>query len=190
MATNVPKFASFRPKLQAAPEPPKEAPERQAASGKSTRKEKSRERRKSPVQERQETRTIAKDEPSSKLYFSDRRGDADVLRYGALNRYDLPAYRRFGYGYVLGLSSDQKIDRAQSSDTKIYITPAKRQRQERLLTRKNVPKDDARALRFIKGSTTLATTISYRFLIQVGGPLTRMEKMTESLHTRTTVISR
>jgi hypothetical protein len=158
MATNVPKFASFRPKPQAAPEPPKEAPGRRAASGKSTRKEKSRERRKSPVQERQETRTIAKDEPSSKLYFSDRRGDADVLRYGALNRYDLPAYRRFGYGYVLGLSSDQKIDRAQSSDTKIYITPAKRQRQERLLTRKNVPKDDARALRFIKRSTTLAGT--------------------------------
>jgi hypothetical protein len=151
MAANIPKFASFRPKPKAAPELPNEAPERQARLVKSTKKEKPHERKRSP---NRDAAVIKKDETASNLYFSDRRGDVEVLRYGTLNRYDLPAYRRYGYGYVLGLSSDQKIDRAQSSDTKIYITPTRRQRQERLLTQRNVLKDGSRTLRFIKGRSS------------------------------------
>jgi hypothetical protein len=151
MAANVPKFASFRPKPKVSPEVPQEPPKRETASSKSKKKEIPYEKRKSPAAEKPKPE---RDEASSKLYFSDRRGDSEVLRYGSLNRYDVPMYRRFGYGYVLGLGTSQKIDRAQSSDNKVYITPATRQRQERLLTQKNVTKEGSRTLRFIKGGGT------------------------------------
>jgi hypothetical protein len=76
-----------------------------------------------------------------------------VLRYGVLNRYDVPTYRRYGYGCVLGLDPDQKIDRDQSSETKLYITPASGKRRERLLTNKRVAKDISGKLRIIKPTT-------------------------------------
>lgn len=147
MASNVPKFASFRPKPKAAPAPPVDSEPRDRPSSKS-RKSRS---------DRPTTSIVAPRVPdtkadvgSSKLYFSDRRGDADVLRYGTFNRSDVPAYRRVGYGHVLGLSLDQKIDRERSSPGKIYITPATRRRQERLLTGKRAPKDGSRMLRVVK----------------------------------------
>ncbi|KAF2124642.1 DUF1740-domain-containing protein [Dothidotthia symphoricarpi CBS 119687] len=146
MASNVPKFASFRPKPKPASEPPKEVQKVKDVERlpKDTTR---RERRKSPQHENQRH---ARDSQPSKLYFSDRRSDTDILKYGTINRYDVPAYRRCGHGHVLGLSTDQKIDRETSTDKKIYITPATRQRQERLLTAKHVPKESSRALRFIK----------------------------------------
>jgi hypothetical protein len=67
-----------------------------------------------------------------------------------MNRYDIPPYRRFGHGFILGLSVDQKIDRAESTDSKVVVTPATRRRQERLLTDKRANKSSGRALRLLK----------------------------------------
>ncbi|CAN9344885.1 unnamed protein product [Alternaria alternata] len=103
MSSNVPKFASFRPKPKVEPEPPKE-PQQHEKVGKSS-KEKAPGRRRSPSPDRSTREQKSnKDRP----YFSDRRG----------------------------LSANQKIDRAESTDKKIVVTPATRRRQERLLTDK------------------------------------------------------
>ncbi|KAG9192494.1 hypothetical protein G6011_11228 [Alternaria panax] len=145
MSSNVPKFASFRPKPKAAPEPPKE-PRQHEKGGKSS-KERASSRRTSPSPDR---RTREQGSNKDRPYFSDRRGDPDVLRYGTMNRYDIPPYRRFGHGFILGLSVNQKIDRAESTDRKIVVTPATRRRQERLLTDKRANKSSGRALRLLK----------------------------------------
>lgn len=148
MASNVPKFASFRPKPKAEPVPPPE-PKAETRDITSSKSRKSRHERAPPsrASEVPETKT---DVGTSKIWFSDRLGDADVLRYGSLYRSDIPAYRRAGYGFVLGLGLDQKIDRERSSQGKIYMTPATRQRQERLLTGKHAPKEGTRMLRVVK----------------------------------------
>jgi hypothetical protein len=146
MASNVPKFASFRPKLKPAPELPREHQTSEVRAKSSSKSKRPGERTESRASEPPK---VERDATSSKLYFSDRRGDADVLKYGALNRYNIPAYRRSGYGYVLGLGFDQKIDRERSSHSKIYMTPVSGHRQERLLTAKNVPKEGSRTLRIV-----------------------------------------
>jgi hypothetical protein len=146
MSSNVPTFASFRPKPKAAPEPPKEPQQHKNAEKSGKEKDRS-ERKRTPSPQ---AFLRGKDTSRDKPYFSDRRGDADVVRYGTLNPYDIPPYRRYGHGFVLGLSRDQKIDREYSSDKKIYITPAKRRRQERLLTDKRANRSTDRALRLVK----------------------------------------
>jgi hypothetical protein len=152
MASNIPKFASFRPKPKAIPEPPKDTstPEPPPVT-----------KRSKPKTLSDKTESRASEQPStergaslSKVYFSDRRGDPEVLRYGTINSSDIPAYRRTGYGCILGLSTNQKIDRERSSQTKVYITPAKGKRQERLLTGKQAAPHDGRALRFINPANT------------------------------------
>jgi tetratricopeptide (TPR) repeat protein len=145
MASNVPKFASFRPKPKAAPEPPKE-PQQREKDDKSSKEKVPRKRRSPSPPRNARTQESSTDRP----YFSDRRGDPDVLRYGSMNRYDIPPYRRFGHGFILGLSAYQKIDREQSTDRKILVTPATRRRQERLLTSKRANKSNDRALRLLK----------------------------------------
>jgi tetratricopeptide (TPR) repeat protein len=145
MASNVPKFASFRPKPKAAPEPSKESQQREKVGRLS--KEKASSRRTSPSPDKS---TREQESTKNRSYFSDRRGDPDVLRYGTTNRYDIPPYRRFGHGFILGLPKNQKIDRAESTDRKIVVTPATPRRQERLLTDKRANKSSGRALRLVK----------------------------------------
>jgi hypothetical protein len=149
MASNIPKFASFRPKPKAVPESTVEASASasKTAGSRRSRKETPKDSHHSRVAEAQ---NLERESASSKPYYSDRRGDPDILRYGTLNRSDIPAYRRFGHGCVLGLSPSQKIDRELSSQTKVYMTPATRQRQERLLTGKHAPKEGSRTLRIIQ----------------------------------------
>ncbi|KAF1844439.1 DUF1740-domain-containing protein [Cucurbitaria berberidis CBS 394.84] len=146
MASNIPKFASFRPKPKAAPEPPKE-PQKPSKAERPLKEEAISETTKA---QQSEKLAHGRDALTSKTYYSDRRGDADVLRYGTLNRYHIPAYRRYGRGFVLGLSPDQKIDRDITTDKKIYVTPIVRRRQERLLTDKRLNKSTDRALRLVK----------------------------------------
>ncbi len=142
MASSIPKFASFRPKPK--PGPPAETPKgaRHVEKERLPEKEQVRSRDKSP--------SCPKQASSIKDFFSDRRGDPEVLRYGILNSYDIPAYRRYGHGSILGLSSREKIDREYSTDKKIYTTSTTRQRRERLLTRKSAKNSRDRDLRFIK----------------------------------------
>ncbi|KAH4051230.1 hypothetical protein HBH49_114720 [Parastagonospora nodorum] len=149
MASNVPKFTSFRPKPKPAVEPPKEASKSEVRAKSSSRPKKHGAQVESRVAD---TPKSEQTEPSSKLYFSDRRGDPDILKYGALSRYDIPTYRRAGYGYVLGLSLDQKIDRERSSHSKTYMTYVSGRQQERLMTAKNVPKESSRTLRIVQSS--------------------------------------
>jgi hypothetical protein len=182
MASGVPKFASFRPKPKEAASPEKEsqAPEHRERSVKSSRdkspgrssrpkkppRDRSSERRRKPekrTREKTPERSIARQEDvpraeptphagPSKFFFSDRRGDRDIVRYGSLNRYDVPDYRRFGYGHVLGLSLDWKIDRALSTEKVVVLTSSNRRREERLLTKKHSTREQTRAVRFVNKS--------------------------------------
>ncbi|RMZ68625.1 hypothetical protein GMOD_00008351 [Pyrenophora seminiperda CCB06] len=141
MASNVPKFTSFRPKPKAAAEPPKDPQHKkveQPLNDKSTRPH-------SPSRKSRE-----RDAAASKDYFRDRRGDLDIVRYGTLNRYDIPSYRRFGHGCVLGISTDRKIDREYTTEKAIYITPARGKRQKRLLIDKHAKHSSGRALKVVK----------------------------------------
>ncbi|KAL1800087.1 hypothetical protein ACET3X_000429 [Alternaria dauci] len=145
MWSNSTEFTPFRSKPKVASELPKEHQQHEKV-GKSS-KEKTPGRRISPPPDRS---TREQQSNKDRPYFSDRRGDPDALRYGTMNRWDIPPYRRFGHGFILGLSADQKIDRAESTDKKIVVTPATRRRQERLLTDKRANKSRGRALRLVK----------------------------------------
>lgn len=63
---------------------------------------------------------------TSELYFVDRKGDVQNSTYQRLHKYDVPAYRRSGYGNILGLDSHFKIDRALSVEDKLYLTDTRR----------------------------------------------------------------
>lgn len=150
MASNIPKFASFRPKLKKLPDPPND-PLTNATAG-SPPKQKVRGERTRPASPTTQTSHGEQHLSSSKPYFSDRRGDADVSRYGTLSRYDIPAYRRVGHGWVLGLSSDQKIDQEHSTLKTIYITPANHRFHERPLTSKHANKSSDGTIRLVKAN--------------------------------------
>lgn len=160
MSSGAPKFASFRPKPKApAQQQPPEKPRREEKEHKLSR-EKTREEGRPPPREGKER---SFDGPSERLYFSDRRGDLDIIKYGTLNRYDVPSYRRSGYGNVLGLP-DQKIDREHSTDKKIYMAPLVRQRQKRLLTDKHALKESRRTLRLVRVAESHETDASCDYI--------------------------
>lgn len=149
MSSSAPKFASFRPKPKApAAEQPPEEPRREEKEYRqhNPKREGRRAERRSPPRENREW---DRDDFSKKSYFSDRRGDHDIVKYGTLNRYDIPSYRRSGYGNVLGLSG-QKIDREYSTEKKIYMTPVVPARQKRMLTDRHAAKESKRTLKLVK----------------------------------------
>lgn len=161
MAAHIPRFTSFRPKPKPAAgahEPAEEAKRESKSTSNHESKSKSNSTHDANVTSKDKAPPYAtsQQDPSSKLYFSDRRGDANVLRYGTLDRYNIPAYRRFGHGYVLGLSPDYKIDRQQSTSTAICIAPT-RKRQQRLLTDNRLNKSTHRALRLVHNSHNAQT---------------------------------
>ncbi|KZM28625.1 hypothetical protein ST47_g231 [Ascochyta rabiei] len=152
MSASVPRFTSFRPKpkpLAPPPPPPPEKPRDQESKHKHHTS--SRHRVKTPPpRATQDRKPHANAQTStSRACFSDRRGDADIIKYGTLNPYDVPTYRRCGYGHVLGLSG-QKMDREHSTEKNICMTPLVRQRQTRWLTDRHAIKASKRALRLVK----------------------------------------
>ncbi|CAI6336763.1 unnamed protein product [Periconia digitata] len=107
----------------------------------------------SKSRDRQTTQIISsstKRDATSDLYFSDRRGDRDIERYGTLNRYEVPRYRSCGYGYVMGLPLDRKIDRILSTDKATVISPISGSGQKRLLSDRHALKNVAKTIRFVK----------------------------------------
>lgn len=146
MSSTAPKFASFRPKAKAPEQPRPEEPRRQEKDHRQRKasRERHRDEKRPPLHEEHR-----QNEPPKRPYFSDRRGDVDIVKYGTLNRYDIPSYRRTGYGNVLGLPH-QKIDREYSTDKSICMTPLVRQRQKRLLTGKHAANESRRTLRLVK----------------------------------------
>ncbi|KAF2148350.1 DUF1740-domain-containing protein [Myriangium duriaei CBS 260.36] len=59
---------------------------------------------------------------SSGTYTIDQTGDIGNLKYGSLHKYDIPQYYRTGFGLVLGLGNELKIDRDQSTQTRVYLS--------------------------------------------------------------------
>ncbi|PSN74288.1 DUF1740-domain-containing protein [Corynespora cassiicola Philippines] len=168
MGDKVPKFGSFKPPPK---EPPKEPPPRPRSPQREQRADKSRHSdrssrhelphrsEKKPAKEKGRSRSPTRrskspDQPKtySNVFFVDRRGDPDNLKYGGINRYDIPDYRRIGYGSILGASPDVKIDRKLSTDREIYTTTADSSysRYQRLLTGKKSVSEDEKALRVVK----------------------------------------
>lgn len=175
MASGVPKFTSFRPKPKVESSQEKELPGSgyHGGSAKSSKdrpsrpekasRDRSSERQRKPEKTSQATNPKKSTQshldesrsesipPSgpSKFFFSDRRGDRDIIRYGSLNRYEVPDYRRFGYGHVLGLSLDWKIDRNLSTETTTVITSSNTRRGERMLAKKQSIREQSRTVRFV-----------------------------------------
>ncbi|KZF24077.1 DUF1740-domain-containing protein [Xylona heveae TC161] len=58
---------------------------------------------------------------SPDIFVIDRRGDPSNLTFGTIHRYNIPAYHRFGYGGILGLSREKRILWDDSSDKGIII---------------------------------------------------------------------
>ncbi|KAF2641790.1 DUF1740-domain-containing protein [Massarina eburnea CBS 473.64] len=158
MASNIPTFASFRPKPKDPAQPDKEPtrPDRPDKSHTISREKKSRgkARPKETSRHQLDSQSREHDAAPSNVFFSDRRGDRDIEKYGTFNKYDIPAYRAYGYGHVLGLSRDWKIDRDRSTDTEVVIMPPRGRRPKRLLADKHPSRDNTRAIKFIKVAKT------------------------------------
>ncbi|KAK8182375.1 NRDE-2, necessary for RNA interference-domain-containing protein [Phyllosticta citribraziliensis] len=92
-----------------------------------------------------------------KDYFVvDRKGDPDNLVYGKLHRWSIPNYTRAGAGYILGLSSDFRIDRFESDDKGIAITfKGHHGKPERRLLSRQHRAQDMPTLRVVKPMSDL-----------------------------------
>lgn len=113
----------------------------------------------------------------SNLFFSDRRGDRDIVRYGSINRHDIPDYRRAGYGFVVGLPLDMKIDRDRSTDKTIVLVPATKHRGERLLAKKHACREYSRALRLVRPSDDKdADALNHNFVALSGAPKSKRNR--------------
>ena len=70
-------------------------------------------------------------------FVTDRTGDSNNLNFGALDRYATASYVRFGAGCVIGSPTNQRIDRAVSTEKGIVLSddthglPKKRRRNAR-----------------------------------------------------------
>jgi hypothetical protein len=158
MASNIPKFASFRPKPKIETISDKSQNSKgHDSSGKQHHKEPDNHARARERENAAKLRLPKKPQETSERdaqrpYYVDRRGDPAILTYGGLNRYDIPPYRRSGYGSVLGLPGGWKIDREQSTDKAIvFLRPGER-RKERLLIAKHPFRESSRSYRFVKAA--------------------------------------
>ncbi|UJO14230.1 Nuclear exosome regulator NRDE2 [Fulvia fulva] len=96
-------------------------------------REERRHRQRDNATPRRSTQRVDIDEfEESHLFIIDRRGDAKNVEYGSLHRYGIPAYHRTGYGNVIGLPPQIKINREASSDKDVILTAADRKRHTRL----------------------------------------------------------
>jgi hypothetical protein len=89
----------------------------------------------------------------SDLFIVDRRGDSKNIEYGSLHRYSVPAYRRTGFGNLIGRPLSSKIDREASNEKEISLMSSalgKRTHQKaaRLLSSKYGKSSETR-LRFV-----------------------------------------
>lgn len=128
------------------------------------RERESKSRRRHDGEDRRDERAIAEPRPKPQavsedvLYVSDRKGDLANLQYGRLHQYSIPAYRRAGFGSVLGLPSFAKIDRFASDDRTIVVDLRRRHGgSERQFLSKRLLGKEAPTLRVIKPSDANAT---------------------------------
>ncbi|OWO92944.1 hypothetical protein B2J93_3108 [Marssonina coronariae] len=172
--SNVPKFASFKPKqyppapIDAKQKPPREYRHRSRLLGEKEdqkwqhQRHRSRSREKSHTQAEREAVTllVSPTDPFPKPFFIDRQGDEKNLVYGSVHRYSVPPFNRFGSGHVLGAPSYLRIDRNYREDKEIVLSnsrnfkarekyvfsKAERQKPRLLKIRSEVSLEDSAAL--------------------------------------------
>ena len=80
---------------------------------------------------------VRRGESEYRSFVTDRTGDPNNLNFGALDRYATASYLRFGGGCVIGSLTNQRIDRAVSTEKEIVLSndryglPKKRSRNSR-----------------------------------------------------------
>ncbi|KAG2202419.1 hypothetical protein INT47_008890 [Mucor saturninus] len=84
----------------------------------SSRHERSSRSKRTPSPEIVHTGTLS----TGVTFVMDRRGDKDNLKYGGNHSYDVPIYKRSGGGRVLGLPSNQRIDKSVVKSGTVTIT--------------------------------------------------------------------
>ncbi|OTB08467.1 hypothetical protein M426DRAFT_317090 [Hypoxylon sp. CI-4A] len=120
--STVPKFTSFKPKVEPAPtqadtkdDELKLRDERQASSKRERHTDEPRQtnvaRHPKPTQQ-----PSTREEEKNTIFIRDRRGDRLIRTYGGIDRRDIPNYRRFGSGRILGADGYMRIDRSGSRD--------------------------------------------------------------------------
>lgn len=137
--TNVPKFASFRPKPNTpAPDAARASERTSERKHYSSREDGTREkdhrqrhhkRHRSRSKERtpdrkteiEPSRIQPKDETAT-LFVVDKKGDEKNLVYGSIHRYSVPPFHRFGAGHVLGALPSTKIDRDYGDEKGIVLS--------------------------------------------------------------------
>lgn len=164
MTSSAPKFASFRPKPkiseQSTSRKSRHEEKEHHRKHSSSRDKEREERTRSPLREKPERH---RDKSPKRAYYSDRRGDTDIVKYGSLNPYHVPSYRRSGYGNILGLPG-QKIDREYSTEKKIHVIPLLRQRQKRMLIDKHAGRESKRTMRLVKAAQNHSTDATRDFI--------------------------
>ncbi|KAI1448265.1 DUF1740-domain-containing protein [Annulohypoxylon stygium] len=124
----VPKFGSFKPKPETAQiQPSHEDDDKSRQHGRGERTVSQKETSSHSLADetnpssRNRTHEISyRSSPSDQVkdasFIYDRRGDPLVRRYGGVNRRDIPNYRRFGSGRILGVDGYMRIDHTKSYD--------------------------------------------------------------------------
>lgn len=87
--------------------------------------------------------TVTERDETSEVFITDVRGDTNNLTYGTIHRYIIPPYLRAGAGNVVGLSTDNRIDRMSNSDKGLIISNRSLNRlgrREKYVFSKNVQK--------------------------------------------------
>lgn len=121
----IPKFSSFKPKLettQAQGESKSEEPKQLVEHPVSKRRERHRSARDTPHHAdstrhlKLSERPPPREQDSGGLFVYDKRGDPLIWRYGGINRRDVPNYRRFGSGRILGVDGYMRIDQSGSRE--------------------------------------------------------------------------
>ncbi|KAF8863787.1 DUF1740-domain-containing protein [Acephala macrosclerotiorum] len=131
--TNVPKFASFRPKptqQQVEVERKELDEEKHLSRSKPEKEHKPKHHKRHSSRSREKTHERSKDltlsratpvEASPDVFIIDRKGDVKNLVYGSIHRYSVPSFYRYGAGYVLGASLDLKIDRDPDDGKEVVL---------------------------------------------------------------------
>ena len=138
--TNVPKFASFRPKptttavLEAAKAERSSLEKKHHHRGKDEARDKDHRRRHHEKHQSRSPERISVQETelgtsqaqpgreSQGVFVVDRKGDEKNLIYGTIHRYSIPRFHRFGAGRVLGAPQDVKIDRDYGDEKGIVLS--------------------------------------------------------------------
>ncbi|KAI1374624.1 DUF1740-domain-containing protein [Hypoxylon crocopeplum] len=122
--STVPKFSSFKPKVETSQPQSEKADEPRQHGGHSSHQKRDRH---DPAivasHQADKTRHLKPSQQPSPheqdggaLFVYDKRGDPLIRRYGGNNRREIPNYRRFGSGRILGVDGYMRIDKTRSRD--------------------------------------------------------------------------